>query len=160
MLRDVGWKWFWSYQFICLFRQLRCLCVHPVFIRLWCPPPQKREKKKSPLIFASKGFVVQDSSPIRWMWVKRRNMFSGWVRDGETEKATVVSFSGRWCLRWFYLNCAGANSVECGYPKVNPGAALVWVLPWLQGEVAGELRGQWTQQGQASPTYEIFHSHL
>lgn len=24
--------------------------------------------------------------------------------------------------------------MDCGYPKVNSGAALVWVLPWLQGE--------------------------
>lgn len=28
----------------------------------------------------------------------------------------------------------------CGYPKVSSGAALAWVLPWLQGEVVGELR--------------------
>ena len=31
--------------------------------------------------------------------------------------------------------------MQCGYPKLNSGAALVWVLPWLQGEVVGELQG-------------------
>lgn len=42
----------------------------------------------------------------------------------------------------FYLSSVGANSVDCGYPKVNSGATLVWMLSWLQGEVVGELWGQ------------------